>query len=168
VNPTCLGGWGDQGLDDQERVSNFDTGLQRLQRWAGGSVSWRAAPRRLRVAARRTVWRMVEASGACTRAAPSPLEAIHSTARRSGGKRCQHEGCSKAAVEDGTLHCKAHGGGRRCQHEGCTKAAATGGTPHCQAHGGGKRCQQDGCTKPVARGSVSCRLCPPSAQPDDA
>jgi hypothetical protein len=86
-----------------------------------------------------------------------------------GGRRCQHEGCSKAA-EGGTLHCSAHGGGRRCQHVGCPKAAKGGGTPHCQAHGGGKRCQQEGCSKAVAHapGSVYCRLCPPSEQPDDA
>ncbi len=32
--------------------------------------------------------------------------------------------------EGGTLNCKAHGGGRRCQHEGCTKAVAAGGTLH--------------------------------------
>jgi hypothetical protein len=44
-----------------------------------------------------------------------------------------------------------HGGGRRCQEEGCIKAAVTGGTPFCQAHGGGRRCQQEGCSKPVAR-----------------
>jgi hypothetical protein len=63
-----------------------------------------------------------------------------------GGKRCQHEGCTKSARGD-TEHCKAHGGGRRCQHDGCLTAAATGGTPICKAHGGGKRCQHAGCTK---------------------
>jgi hypothetical protein len=52
-----------------------------------------------------------------------------------------------------TEHCKAHGGGRRCQHEGCTKSAADGGTLHCKVHGGGKRCQHEGCTK-SARGDT--------------
>jgi hypothetical protein len=86
-----------------------------------------------------------------------------------GGKRCQHAGCLKGA-DGGTQHCVSRGGGRRCQHVGCPKAAASGGTPHSRAHGGGKRCQQEGCSKPVvqAPGSVYCRLCPPSEQPDDA
>ena len=55
----------------------------------------------------------------------------------------------------------AHGGGKRCQHEGCSKAAAVGGTQRCSAHGGGKRCQKPGCTKAVAQtpGSVFCKLC---------
>jgi hypothetical protein len=44
----------------------------------------------------------------------------------------------------------AHGGGRRCQHEGCSKAVEGGGTPHCKAHGGGRRCQEEGCTKSAA------------------
>jgi hypothetical protein len=110
-----------------------------------------------------------------------------------GGKRCQHEGCSKSAVQDGTDHCKTHGGGRRCQHLGCpkpaasvgtqyciphgggkrcqhvdcSKAAQTGGTLHCQAHGGGRRCQHEGCTKAVARAPVStlCTLCLRRTQP---
>jgi hypothetical protein len=36
---------------------------------------------------------------------------------------------------DRTLHCRAHGGGRRCQHEGCPKAAESGGTPNCAGAG---------------------------------
>jgi hypothetical protein len=89
-----------------------------------------------------------------------------------GGRRCQQEGCSKAAVQDGTDHCKTHGGGRRCQHLGCSKAAVAGGTPHCTAHGGGRRCQHEGCSKSVARvpGSTRCTLCMrrTQPQPDDA
>ena len=42
---------------------------------------------------------------------------------------------------------REHGGGRRCQHEGCLKAAQPGGTPHCRAHGGGRRCKEEDCTK---------------------
>jgi hypothetical protein len=86
-----------------------------------------------------------------------------------GGKRCQHEGCTKSALGD-TEHCAAHGGGRRCQHLGCPKAAATGGTRHCVAHGGGRRCQKEGCCKAVfyAPGSVYCRLCLQRDKPDDA
>jgi hypothetical protein len=87
-----------------------------------------------------------------------------------GKRECELEGCSKWAIGGGTPHCVTHGGGRRCQHKGCPKAAQGGGTPHCWAHGGGKRCQHEGCTKTVvqAPGSVYCRLCPPSEQPDDA
>jgi hypothetical protein len=43
-------------------------------------------------------------------------------------RRCQTEGCTKAAKGD-TGHCVAHGGGRRCQTEGCTKSAI-GDTGH--------------------------------------
>jgi hypothetical protein len=43
--------------------------------------------------------------------AVEPLQLLQ---RAGGGRRCQHEGCVKAAVTDGTLHCVAHGGGRRC------------------------------------------------------
>jgi hypothetical protein len=89
-----------------------------------------------------------------------------------GGKRCQHDGCTKWAHGGGTPHCSAHGGGKRCQHDGCSKGAQGGGTPHCQAHGGGKRCHQGGCTKPVAQaaGSTLCTLCLRGAlpQPDGA
>jgi hypothetical protein len=71
-----------------------------------------------------------------------------------------------------TPHCKAHGGGRRCQHEGCSKGAATGGTPHCIAHGGGRRCEREGCSKSVARapGSLYCTSClrGTQLQPDGA
>jgi hypothetical protein len=45
----------------------------RLQLWAGGSVSWRAARSELCQAARLTAGRMVEAGAASTRAAPRPL-----------------------------------------------------------------------------------------------
>jgi hypothetical protein len=71
------------------------------------------------------------------------------------GQRCQEEGCSKAAVQDGTDHCRTHGGGRRCQHLGCPKPAAAVGTQYCKAHGGGRRCQQQGCSKSVARAPSS-------------
>jgi hypothetical protein len=100
-----------------------------------------------------------------------------------GGRRCQHEGCTKSACDGGSPHCSAHGRGRRCQHEGCTKASATnggtphciahgggrpagcqhegcsklaqgGGTPHCSAHGGGRRCQHEGCTKGAGGGGT--------------
>jgi hypothetical protein len=32
--------------------------------------------------------------------------------------------CWRRHVFNSTLHCIAHGGGRRCQHEGCTKSVA--------------------------------------------
>ena len=83
-----------------------------------------------------------------------------------GGKRCQQEGCLKAAHSGGTPHCIAHGGGRRCQQEGCTKAAASGGTTHCMAHGGGKRCREEDCFELVARASQYCRRCPQRALPN--
>jgi hypothetical protein len=47
-----------------------------------------------------------------------------------GRRPCEEEGCSKWG-KGSTRYCKAHGGGKRCQHEGCIKAAATeGGTDH--------------------------------------
>jgi hypothetical protein len=52
-------------------------------------------------------------------------------------------------VREYTQHCIAHGGGRRCQHEGCTKAPR-GDTQYCIAHGGGRRCQKEGCAKSAA------------------
>jgi hypothetical protein len=54
--------------------------------WAGGSVSWRAAPSLLKPPARSIARRMA------------------------GAKRCQEEGCTKAAASGGTQHCIAHGG----------------------------------------------------------
>jgi hypothetical protein len=69
-----------------------------------------------------------------------------------GGRRCLHEGCSKAAARGGPEFCKAHGGGRRCLHEGCYKSAQ-GGTRHCKAHGGGRRCVHEACPK-SAEGST--------------
>jgi hypothetical protein len=95
---------------------------------------------------------MVEASGAKKRAASARLDTGFCSAH-GGGRRCQHEGCLKAAVTGGTPHCKAQGGG----------------TQHCQAHRGGRRCQQEGCSKPVAKaaGSVYCTLCLQREQPDD-
>jgi hypothetical protein len=74
-----------------------------------------------------------------------------------GGRRCQHEGCSKGARGD-TEHCKAHGGGRRCQKEGCLKSAEGGGTPHCSAHGGDRRCQHEGCSKSARGDTEHCVL----------
>jgi hypothetical protein len=53
--------------------------------WASGSASWRAAPRRLRVAARPTAWRMAGASAVKRRAAPSQLEATRNTASLMAG-----------------------------------------------------------------------------------
>ena len=83
--------------------------------------------------------------------------------------QCEEEGCCKLA-RGSTGYCTGHGGGKRCQQEGCLKAAQSGGTPHCLAHGGGKRCQQEGCTKAVAKaaGSTLCTLCLQREQPDDA
>ena len=69
-----------------------------------------------------------------------------------GGRRCTHDGCSKASAAGGTEHCIAHGGGRRCQHENCS-TAAQGGTPLCIAHGGGRRCQMEGCAKSAQGGT---------------
>ena len=64
-----------------------DWGLRSERAWrrAGGSVSWRAVPRHLLVAARRTARRMAEASAAKRRAAPSPLKATRGTASRMAG-----------------------------------------------------------------------------------
>ena len=67
-----------------------------------------------------------------------------------GKRQCELAGCTKQAASGGTPHCKAHGGGKRCQHEGCSKAARPG-TPHCAAHGGGKRCQTEDCIKSALR-----------------
>jgi hypothetical protein len=72
-----------------------------------------------------------------------------------GGRRCQEEGCLKAAEGD-TDRCKAHGGGKRCQEEGCPKAAQ-GATHHCIAHGGGRRCQEEGCLKAARGGTQRCK-----------
>jgi hypothetical protein len=75
------------------------------------------------------------------------------------GKRppCQEADCSKLAADGSTRHCKAHGGGKRCQHEGCSKSAVQGGgTLHCVAHGGGKRCQQAGCLKSALGDTEHC------------
>jgi hypothetical protein len=49
---------------------------------ASGRVSWRAAPSGLKVVARRTASRTEGASGASTRAVPSPPEVARSIARR--------------------------------------------------------------------------------------
>jgi hypothetical protein len=42
-------------------------------------------------------------------------------------RQCELEGCTKLARTGG--HCAAHGGGKRCQHEGCSKSAI-GDTEH--------------------------------------
>ena len=56
-------------------------------------------------------------------------------------RRCEREGCLKAAV-DAFRFCKAHGGGKRCTMEGCNKSAQGGGSAHCITHGGGRRCTE--------------------------
>jgi hypothetical protein len=81
-----------------------------------------------------------------------------------GGKRCQHEGCTKSSRGD-TEHCVLHGGGRRCQKKGCPKAAATGGTPHCTVHGGGRRCQHEGYFKSVAKAVCTARYVSNASSP---
>jgi hypothetical protein len=83
----------------------------------------------------------------CTKSAIGDTE--HCVAH-GGGKRCQEEGCIKSAIGD-TGYCKEHGGGKRCQDEGCLRSAVGGGTTRCAAHGGGRRCQQAGCTKSLER-----------------
>ena len=93
-----------------------------------GAVRRRAASRELK-AARSTARRMAEAGAARRRAASSLLEVIRNTASRmavAGGARRR---AASREPKGGTSHCKAHGGGRRCQHEGCLKAAQ-GGTLH--------------------------------------
>jgi hypothetical protein len=46
-----------------------------------------------------------------------------------GRRQCELGGCSKGAISAGTPYCIAHGGGKRCQHEGCSKSAR-GDTEH--------------------------------------
>ena len=106
--------------------------------------------------------------GGLSRGGGSKSAAFESRQALPGARRPQ--GCSKPAASAGTQYCIAHGGGRRCQHEGCTKGAVKGGgTQHCQARGGGRRCQHEGCSKSArAPGSVYCRLCLQREQPDDA
>lgn len=48
----------------------------------------------------------------------------------------------------------AHDGRRRCQEEGCPKAAAIGGTQFCRTHADGGRCEEKGCTKHDLDGTV--------------
>ena len=53
---------------------------------------------------------------------------------------CLSDQCCYADPEigcAGSKHCWAHGGGRRCQHDGCTKSTA-GSSNLCVAHGGGR------------------------------
>ena len=50
-------------------------------------------------------------------------------------------------------YCVAHGGGRRCEHDNCSKVAQSG-TKLCVAHGGGRRCQTDGCQKSARHGAL--------------
>jgi hypothetical protein len=61
--------------------------------------------------------------------------------RARSNRRCEQEGCAKAAV-DAFRFCKAHGGGKRCTMEGCNKSAQGGGSAHCIMHGGGRRCTE--------------------------
>jgi hypothetical protein len=60
-----------------------------------------------------------------------------------GGKRCQAEGCIKAA-RGGDTHCVAHGGGRRCQEEGCSEGAVYGGTQRCKGAWRGQALRREG------------------------
>ena len=90
--------------------------------------------------------------GCSTPARGSP--AIHCQAH-GGGRRCDHENCTKAS-QGATPYCKAHGGGRLCENKDCTTSAA-GKTPFCKAHGGGRRCEQKGCTKSARDCSNHCK-----------
>jgi hypothetical protein len=101
----------------------------------------RAASLVLLMVALSTASRMAGAGGASKRAAPRGLnckQAARSTARRMAavGAARPEAGCTKSARGD-TRPCKAHGGGKRCQHEGCSKSAVQDGTDHCKTHGGG-------------------------------
>ena len=118
--------------------------------WAGGSVSWRAAPSGLikLEAARRTARRMEGANAASTRAAPSLLKATWGTSDELTALYTRGTSDELTVLySNGPLytgHCVEHGGGKRFQHEGCLKSSAGGDTGHCIAHGGGKRCQEEG------------------------
>ncbi|KAG7377229.1 hypothetical protein PHYBOEH_000981 [Phytophthora boehmeriae] len=59
-------------------------------------------------------------------------------------KRCQVLHCDKISVSRGL--CRGHGGGRRCQHEGCSKGAQSRSN-FCWAHGGGQRCEVKNCMR---------------------
>ena len=60
--------------------------------------------------------------------------------------RCSQQPAARSSQEHAALY--PPWGSKRCQTEGCTKAAdIKGDTPHCKAHGGGKRCLLEGCTK---------------------
>jgi hypothetical protein len=89
---------------------------------------------------------MAEASGASRRAAPREL---FKTARKIASRMAAAGGASTWAAPRGLLEA-AH-------------------SINCQAHGGGRRCQKEGCSKHVAKapGSVYCRLCLQSEQPEE-
>ncbi|KAF4314823.1 hypothetical protein G195_011645 [Phytophthora kernoviae 00238/432] len=59
-------------------------------------------------------------------------------------KRCQVLHCDKISVSRGL--CRGHGGGRRCQHESCSKGAQSRSN-FCWAHGGGQRCEVKNCMR---------------------
>lgn len=42
-----------------------------------------------------------------------------------------NDGCRKSVRSDGLLFCIAHGGGKRCEHDDCTKSAVSGVVPFC-------------------------------------
>ncbi|GLE03997.1 hypothetical protein PINS_up012908 [Pythium insidiosum] len=63
---------------------------------------------------------------------------------QSNAKKCQVADCDKISVSRGL--CRGHGGGRRCQHEGCTKGAQSR-SDFCWAHGGGQRCEVPNCMR---------------------
>lgn len=84
----------------------------------------------------------------CTKAA---LGATRFCIKHGGGKRCGVEGCSKSALGS-TSFCKLHGGGRKCKAPGCKKLARSR-TAMCQEHGGGRRCLTKGCVRRRAPGA---------------
>jgi hypothetical protein len=113
-----------------------------------GGAKRRAVTRGLLTSARGAASHMAGAGGTNRQAASLLLEGGKQNCHaHGGGRRCQKEGCAKAARPN-AQHCIAHGGGKRCQEEDCTKSAC-GDTGYCVAHGGGRRCQHDGCFKQV-------------------
>jgi hypothetical protein len=96
------------------RMLRFERSLTRL---CCGTTGWR---KREGTAASGG---MTGASDARSMTAPSQLK-LARVLQGAGGRRCQHEGCTRAAVTEGTSHCVSHCGGKRWKEKDCTKACA--------------------------------------------
>jgi hypothetical protein len=93
-------------------------------------------------------WRSAVGLGGAKRRAVTRglLTSARGAASHMAGAGGTNRQAASLLLEGGKQNCHAHGGGRRCQKEGCAKAARPN-AQHCIAHGGGKRCQEEDCTK---------------------